>query len=86
MAIEQGANVVSAAKRRAMIAQGGAQRSPGYTVSIIPLALKGRANLVIFNPIHSARRTGFHISAKIRGIPLETFAPDDVHFTPQHIF
>jgi hypothetical protein len=69
-----------------MIAQGGAQRSPGCRVSIISLALKGRANLVMFSPIHIARRIGFHISAKIRGIPLEMFAPDDVHSDRQYIF
>jgi hypothetical protein len=73
------------AKRRTTIAQGGAQRSPGCRVSIISSALKGRATLVLFNPIHNARRTGFHIALIIRGIPLETFAPDDVHFARQYI-
>jgi hypothetical protein len=69
-----------------MTAQGGAQRSPGCRVSTISLALKGRANLAMFSPIHNARRIGLHISSKIRGIPLETFAPDDVHIARQYIF
>jgi hypothetical protein len=45
-----------------MIAQGGAQRSPGSRIPITTLALKGRATI---NLIHGPRRIGFNIVLKL---------------------